>query len=198
MSDKINKLLEIRKVALEGGGQKRVDAQHAKGKLTARERVEYLMDENNLKTEDVVPGQEIKFTYIISKDDIEHNTNIYYKELKEKQIVENNKLLQKRLQQLDEQKTDLDITKDMLVFMEISKQKGLLTDSITNSNNELENSINELNKEEPMDLILQYENSPWKPILEIDPDFFYLRDEQQILIGSKDYKQVENWLANIK
>ena len=44
MSDKINKLLEIRKEALEGGGQKRVDAQHAKGKLTARERIHFLMD----------------------------------------------------------------------------------------------------------------------------------------------------------
>jgi propionyl-CoA carboxylase beta chain len=27
-----------------GGGQKRIDAQHKKGKLTARERVELLMD----------------------------------------------------------------------------------------------------------------------------------------------------------
>jgi hypothetical protein len=48
-----------------------------------------------------------------------------------------------------------------------------------------------------MDLILQYEESPWKPILKIDPDFFYLRDEEQILMGSKDYKQVENWIKEI-
>ncbi|XP_013875265.1 propionyl-CoA carboxylase beta chain, mitochondrial isoform X1 [Austrofundulus limnaeus] len=33
-----------RKAALVGGGQKRIDAQHKKGKLTARERVELLLD----------------------------------------------------------------------------------------------------------------------------------------------------------
>jgi propionyl-CoA carboxylase beta chain len=49
MSDKINKLLEIRKEALEGGGQKRVDAQHAKGKLTARERIHFLLDEGSFE-----------------------------------------------------------------------------------------------------------------------------------------------------
>lgn len=57
--------------------------------------------------------------------------------------------------------------------------------------------IIELNKEVSMDLILQYEESPWKPILEIDADFFYLRNEEQILMGSKDYKQVENWIKEI-
>ena len=29
-----------------GGGEKRIDAQHAKGKLTARERIELLLDIN--------------------------------------------------------------------------------------------------------------------------------------------------------
>lgn len=57
--------------------------------------------------------------------------------------------------------------------------------------------IDELKKEVPMELILQYINSPWKPILEIDPDFFYLRSDKQILLGSKDYKQVENWIKKI-
>jgi len=32
-----------------GGGQKRIDAQHKKGKLTARERVHLLMDENSFE-----------------------------------------------------------------------------------------------------------------------------------------------------
>ena len=32
-----------------GGGQKRIDAQHAKGKLTARERIEYLLDEGTFE-----------------------------------------------------------------------------------------------------------------------------------------------------
>ncbi len=55
-------------------------------------------------------------------------------------------------------------------------------------------NIEELKKEVPIDLIFQYENSFWKPILEIDPDFFYLKDDKQILLGSKDFNQVENWI----
>jgi propionyl-CoA carboxylase beta chain len=41
------RILELRKLrakALEGGGKERIDRQHAKGKLTARERVELLLD----------------------------------------------------------------------------------------------------------------------------------------------------------
>lgn len=36
-----------------GGGQKRIDAQHAKGKLTARERIEVLLDENSFEEFDM-------------------------------------------------------------------------------------------------------------------------------------------------
>ena len=36
---------DIRKLALMGGGQKRIDTQHKKGKLTARERILLLLDE---------------------------------------------------------------------------------------------------------------------------------------------------------
>ena len=32
-----------------GGGEKRIEAQHAKGKLTARERVELLLDTNSFE-----------------------------------------------------------------------------------------------------------------------------------------------------
>jgi propionyl-CoA carboxylase beta chain len=39
-----SRLTEMREAALAGGGQKRVDAQHAKGKLTARERLAVLFD----------------------------------------------------------------------------------------------------------------------------------------------------------
>ncbi len=42
--EKIEKLHELNKKALEGGGSKRVAKQHEKGKLTARERVELLLD----------------------------------------------------------------------------------------------------------------------------------------------------------
>jgi hypothetical protein len=36
-----------------GGGQKRIDAQHAKGKLTARERIEVLLDEGSFEEYDM-------------------------------------------------------------------------------------------------------------------------------------------------
>ena len=40
MQDIIQQLEQKRVAARMGGGQKRIDAQHAKGKLTARERLE--------------------------------------------------------------------------------------------------------------------------------------------------------------
>ena len=42
--DKIKRLRELREQAKLGGGPKRIEAQHAKGKLTARERIELLLD----------------------------------------------------------------------------------------------------------------------------------------------------------
>ncbi len=36
-----------------GGGQKRIDGQHAKGKLTARERIEVLLDEGSFEEFDM-------------------------------------------------------------------------------------------------------------------------------------------------
>jgi acetyl-CoA carboxylase carboxyltransferase component len=36
-----------------GGGQKRIDAQHAKGKLTARERLKVLLDEGSFEEVDM-------------------------------------------------------------------------------------------------------------------------------------------------
>ncbi len=47
--NKINKLNEHIALAHLGGGQKRIDKQHAKKKLTARERVNYLMDEGSFE-----------------------------------------------------------------------------------------------------------------------------------------------------
>ncbi|GAA4270493.1 acyl-CoA carboxylase subunit beta [Hyunsoonleella aestuarii] len=44
MDSKINKLNELNTLANLGGGQDRIDRQHAIKKLTARERIEYLMD----------------------------------------------------------------------------------------------------------------------------------------------------------
>jgi acetyl-CoA carboxylase carboxyltransferase component len=44
---KIQRLRELREQALLGGGQDRIDKQHAKGKLTARERIDLLVDEGS-------------------------------------------------------------------------------------------------------------------------------------------------------
>lgn len=44
MQDIVRLLAEKRSAAERGGGQARIDAQHAKGKLTARERLELLLD----------------------------------------------------------------------------------------------------------------------------------------------------------
>ncbi len=50
---KIRELLEKRELAKQGGGQKRIDAQHAKGKLTARERINILLDEGSFEEFDM-------------------------------------------------------------------------------------------------------------------------------------------------
>lgn len=44
--DKLNKLLALSK---SGGGQKRIDKQHAAKKLTARERIDYLLDDESFE-----------------------------------------------------------------------------------------------------------------------------------------------------
>lgn len=51
--EKIKELVERRKAAQMGGGQKRIDAQHAKGKLTARERLAILLDEGSFEEFDM-------------------------------------------------------------------------------------------------------------------------------------------------
>lgn len=43
--DKINELKEIKRRAELGGGEQRIKQQHDRGKLTARERIEFLLDE---------------------------------------------------------------------------------------------------------------------------------------------------------
>ena len=47
MKDIIKLLEEKRKRAQDGGGKKRIDAQHSKGKLTARERINLLLDKDS-------------------------------------------------------------------------------------------------------------------------------------------------------
>jgi acetyl-CoA carboxylase carboxyltransferase component len=50
---RIQRLEELRAQARLGGGQARIDAQHAKGKLTARERVEKLLDAGTFRELDM-------------------------------------------------------------------------------------------------------------------------------------------------
>lgn len=51
--DKVNELIHKREIARLGGGQKRIDAQHEKGKLTARERIDILLDEGSFEEFDM-------------------------------------------------------------------------------------------------------------------------------------------------
>ncbi|MGU9981587.1 acyl-CoA carboxylase subunit beta [Phreatobacter sp. HK31-P] len=53
MKDVLEKLEERRAEARLGGGRKRIDAQHARGKLTARERIELLVDRGSFEEFDM-------------------------------------------------------------------------------------------------------------------------------------------------
>ncbi|WP_016776918.1 acyl-CoA carboxylase subunit beta [Anaerophaga thermohalophila] len=51
--DKIKHLIELRNQARLGGGEKRIEAQHSKGKFTARERIEMLLDDGSFEEFDM-------------------------------------------------------------------------------------------------------------------------------------------------
>lgn len=53
MKDILEQLEARRDQARLGGGQRRIDAQHSKGKLTARERIEVLLDEGSFEEFDM-------------------------------------------------------------------------------------------------------------------------------------------------
>lgn len=53
MQDILEQLEQKRELARQGGGQKRIDAQHKKGKLTARERIELLLDDGTFEEWDM-------------------------------------------------------------------------------------------------------------------------------------------------
>ena len=54
IDDKIKKMYDLQSKALKGGGKDRVDAQHAKGKLTARERIEMMLDPDSFREIDML------------------------------------------------------------------------------------------------------------------------------------------------
>ena len=51
--DKVKELMELRNQARLGGGEKRIEAQHKKGKYTARERLDFLLDEGSFEEFDM-------------------------------------------------------------------------------------------------------------------------------------------------
>ena len=53
MKEKLKKLEQLRDGAKLGGGEKRIESQHKKGKLTARERIELLVDEGTFEEIDM-------------------------------------------------------------------------------------------------------------------------------------------------
>ena len=53
MREILEELERRREAARQGGGQRRIDAQHAKGKLTARERIGVLLDEDSFEEWDI-------------------------------------------------------------------------------------------------------------------------------------------------
>ena len=55
--DKVSLLKQKTEEALKGGGEKRIEAQHKKGKLTARERLQLLLDEGSYLSLQMNPHQ---------------------------------------------------------------------------------------------------------------------------------------------
>ena len=53
MKDNIDKLSKLKEAAKLGGGEERIKSQHDKGKLTARERIELLVDEGSFEEVDM-------------------------------------------------------------------------------------------------------------------------------------------------
>jgi len=51
--DKVRQLVELREKARLGGGEKRIESQHKKGKYTARERIEMILDEGSFEEFDM-------------------------------------------------------------------------------------------------------------------------------------------------
>lgn len=68
MRDKLLRLATAQEAAEQGGGAKRLAAQHAKGKLSARERLDVLLDENSFVEID---------RFVTSRSDGEGDTPIY-------------------------------------------------------------------------------------------------------------------------
>ena len=54
MAERLAQLAERKDQALHAGSEKSVERQHAKGKMTARERIDYLLDEGSFQELDML------------------------------------------------------------------------------------------------------------------------------------------------
>ncbi len=60
MQDLIEALEQKREEARLGGGERRIESQHAKGKLTARERIAVLLDEGSFEEYGMFRGAPVR------------------------------------------------------------------------------------------------------------------------------------------
>ena len=72
--DKVALLKQQQGLALKGGGDKRIESQHKKGKLTARERLTLLMDEGTFEEIGMICGHILQERKILGRG----ATNIRY------------------------------------------------------------------------------------------------------------------------
>ena len=54
LHDNLSKLEEMRRESMQGGGEDRIAAQHQRGKLTARERIDLLLDAGSFEEFDIL------------------------------------------------------------------------------------------------------------------------------------------------
>jgi acetyl-CoA carboxylase carboxyltransferase component len=54
--EKIERLRKVKDVALKGGGEEKIARRHSEGKMTARERIEYLLDEGSFEEHNLIIG----------------------------------------------------------------------------------------------------------------------------------------------
>ena len=64
--EKVKELIALREQARLGGGERRIESQHKKGKYTARERISMLLDEGSFEEIDMfVRHRSVNFNSIL-------------------------------------------------------------------------------------------------------------------------------------
>lgn len=65
--EKVKELIALRETARLGGGEKRIESQHKKGKYTARERIAMLLDEGSFEEFDMFVQPLLYQTSVLKK-----------------------------------------------------------------------------------------------------------------------------------